>query len=114
MGTVVTFIRVHITNNSTRGVGEFKARAETGIQTIYITRIMIGGDCANLLLNEKKNPFKIVLKSKNKQCTMDMLLLMEKRRNFQLLPIIIIITLTKQRVWILVLLTNTLLINSKA
>ena len=113
MGTVVTSISVHITNNLTRGVGEFKARAETGIQTIYITRIMIGGDCANLLLNEKKNPFKIMLKSKNKQCTMD-ILLMEKRRNFQLLPIIIIITLTKQRVWILVLLTNTLLINSKA
>ena len=36
MGTVVTFIRVHITNNLTRGVGEFIARAETGIQTIII------------------------------------------------------------------------------
>ena len=30
---------------------------------------MIVGDCANLLLNEKKNPFKIMLKSKKKQCT---------------------------------------------
>ena len=90
-----------MTNNLTRGVGEFIARAETGIQTIYITRIMIGGDCANLLLNEKKNPFKIMLKSKNKQCTMEILLPMEKTRNFQLLSIIII-TLTKQRVWILV------------
>ena len=37
MGTVVTFISVHISNNLTRGVGEFKARPETGIQTIYIT-----------------------------------------------------------------------------
>ena len=73
---------------------------------------MIRGDCANLLLNDKKNPFKIMLKSKNKQCTMDILLPMEKGKNFQLLPIII--TMTKQRVWILVLLTNTLLINSKA
>ena len=109
MGTVVTFIRVHITNNLTRGVGEFIARAETGIQTIYITRIMIGGDCANLLLNEKKNPFKIMLKSKNKQCTMGILLPMEKWKNFQLLPIIII-TLTNQIVWMLVLLTDILLI----
>ena len=112
MGTVVTFIRVHITNNSTRGVGEFKPRAETGIQTIYITRIMIGGDCANLLLNEKKNPFKIMLKSKYKQCTMGILLPMEKWRNFQLLPIIII-TLTNQIVWMLVLLTDILLTYSK-
>ena len=42
MGTVVMFIRVHITNNLTRGVGEFIARAEMGTQTIYITRIIIG------------------------------------------------------------------------
>ena len=35
--TVVTSISVHITNNLTRGVGEFIARAEKGIQTIYIT-----------------------------------------------------------------------------
>ena len=52
---------------------------------------------------------KIVLKSKNEQCTMDILLPMEKRRNFQLLPIIII-TLTNQIVWMLVLLTDILLI----
>ena len=82
IGTVVTSISVHITNNLTRGVGEFIARAETGIQIIYITRIMIGGDCANLLLNEKKNPFKIMLKSKNKQCTMDILLLNGKKEEF--------------------------------
>ena len=36
-----------------------------------------------------------MLKSKNEQCTMDILLPMEKRRNFQLLPIFII-TLTNQ------------------
>ena len=50
-GTVVTSISLRITNNLKGRVDEFIERGATGIQTIYITHIMIRGDCANLLLD---------------------------------------------------------------
>ena len=71
-GTVVRTINVCPTNNLNGGVAEFIARGEIGIQTIYYI-IIIRGDYANLLLNEKKKP--IVLKAKTKQCTIHIFVL---------------------------------------
>ena len=59
---LVMSINFHMTNNFKREIGGFKARSEITENT-NIKIIIIRGHYANLLLNEKRKPFGIVLKA---------------------------------------------------